>query len=198
MIFVFLAALLISPSQGPIAGGTVYHLADRMDAGAIAAQEWCFVRKGETARELWERALAPLGQKLLAEVIDYVKAHNALPAKPQDEPSIPVELAGTTRMLPRSSVRWVEAQGDYARLHTVDASHLVRVSLATLAERWADAGFVRIHRSYLVQLRLVAELRLTQSGYVVAIDGVALPVSRRHTRELKDKLIRAAKHDWTR
>ena len=69
----------------PIAGGTVYHLAERMDAGSIAAQEWCFVKKGETARELWERALAPLGQKLLGEVIDYAKAHDALPAKPQDE-----------------------------------------------------------------------------------------------------------------
>lgn len=69
----------------PIAGGTVYHLAERMDAGAIAAQEWCFVKKGETARELWERALAPLGQKLLAEVIEYAKAHRALPATPQDE-----------------------------------------------------------------------------------------------------------------
>jgi len=69
----------------PIAGGTVYHLAERMDAGAIALQEWCFVKKGETARELWERALAPLGQKLLGEVIDYAKAHDALPSKPQDE-----------------------------------------------------------------------------------------------------------------
>ena len=69
----------------PIAGGTIYHLADRMDAGAIAAQEWVFVKKGETARELWERALAPLGQKLLGEVIDYAKVHKALPAKPQDE-----------------------------------------------------------------------------------------------------------------
>ncbi len=69
----------------PIAGGSVYHLAERMDAGAIAAQEWCFVKKGETARELWERALAPLGQKLLGEVIDYAKIHHTLPAKPQDE-----------------------------------------------------------------------------------------------------------------
>jgi methionyl-tRNA formyltransferase len=69
----------------PIAGGTIYHLADRMDAGAIAAQDWCFVRKGETARELWERALAPLGLRLLGEVIDYARAHNSLPAKPQDE-----------------------------------------------------------------------------------------------------------------
>ena len=69
----------------PIAGGTIYHLADRMDAGAIAAQDWVFVKKGETARELWERALAPLGLKLLADVIDYVKVHKALPAKVQDE-----------------------------------------------------------------------------------------------------------------
>ena len=69
----------------PIAGGSVYHLADRMDAGAIAAQEWVFVKKGETARELWERALAPLGQKLLGDVIDYAKTHKDLPAKPQDE-----------------------------------------------------------------------------------------------------------------
>src|SRR6201996_8255046 len=69
----------------PIAGGTIYHLADRMDAGAIAAQDWCFVKKGETARELWERALAPLGQKLLGEVIEYAKTHNTLPATPQDE-----------------------------------------------------------------------------------------------------------------
>jgi methionyl-tRNA formyltransferase len=69
----------------PIAGGTIYHLADRMDAGAIAAQEWVFVKKGETARQLWERALAPLGQKLLAEVIDYAKIYGSLPAKPQDE-----------------------------------------------------------------------------------------------------------------
>jgi methionyl-tRNA formyltransferase len=81
-----LAAVEWTIKEGdPIAGGTVYHLADRMDAGAIAAQEWCFVKKGETARELWERALAPLGQKLLAEVIDYARTHETLPSQPQDE-----------------------------------------------------------------------------------------------------------------
>jgi DNA-binding LytR/AlgR family response regulator len=127
-----------------------------------------------------------------------VAAVRSVSTPPADDLTIPVELAGTTRMLPRSAVHWVEAQGDYARLHTVDASHLVRVSLATLAERWAEAGFVRIHRSFLVQIRLIAELRLTSSGYVVTVDRTELPVSRRHTRELKDKLVRAAKQDWTR
>ena len=69
----------------PIAGGTIYHLAEQMDAGAIAAQDWCFVRKGETARELWERALAPMGLRLLAQVVRHVKDTGELPARPQDE-----------------------------------------------------------------------------------------------------------------
>ena len=69
----------------PIAGGSVYHLADGWDAGAIAAQEWCFVAKGETARELWERALAPLGLELLARVVRHARLHGEVPARPQDQ-----------------------------------------------------------------------------------------------------------------
>ncbi len=148
-----------------------------------------YVRKPVRAERLAEAVRRVVGSRV-------VPTHPAALARGEEDPTIPVELAGTTRMLLRSAVRWVEAQGDYARLHTADASHLVRVPLATLAERWADAGFVRIHRSYLVQLRLIAELRLANSGYVVVIDGTELPVSRRHTRELKDKLVRAAKQDW--
>src|SRR5438445_1787911 len=68
-----------------IAGGSVYHLADTMDAGAIAAQDWCFVIKGETARDLWERALAPMGLDLLTRVIRHARQHGEVPAHPQDE-----------------------------------------------------------------------------------------------------------------
>jgi methionyl-tRNA formyltransferase len=71
--------------RDPIAGGSIYHLADRMDAGAIAAQDWCFVKKGETARELWERALAPMGLKLLRAVVRHARDEGAIPAIPQDE-----------------------------------------------------------------------------------------------------------------
>ena len=69
----------------PIAGGSVYHLADRWDAGAIAAQDWCFVAKGESARELWERALAPMGLALLTRVVRHAATHGSLPAHAQDE-----------------------------------------------------------------------------------------------------------------
>src|SRR5205814_6822946 len=68
-----------------IAGGSVYHLADTMDAGAIAAQDWCFVVNGETARELWERALAPMGLDLLTRVVRHAREYGELPAEPQDE-----------------------------------------------------------------------------------------------------------------
>jgi DNA-binding LytR/AlgR family response regulator len=152
-----------------------------------------YVRKPVQAERLAESLRRVAGARL-------APSHPAVAGRRErvEEPTIPVELAGVTKLLPRSSVRWVEAQGDYARLHTADASHLVRVSLATLAERWADAGFVRVHRSYLVQLRLITELRLINGGYVVIIDNRELPVSRRHTRELKDRLVRAAKQDWYR
>src|SRR5215468_3634896 len=69
----------------PIAGGTIYHLADTMDGGAIAAQDWCFVLKGETARDLWERALAPMGFELLTRVVRHARGRGSLPAHAQDE-----------------------------------------------------------------------------------------------------------------
>ncbi|WP_216216995.1 LytR/AlgR family response regulator transcription factor [Amycolatopsis aidingensis] len=113
-----------------------------------------------------------------------------------DDEVIPVELAGTTKLIPRSSVRWVEAQGDYARLYTTEGSHLVRIPLAQLEERWGKAGFVRIHRSFLVALPLITELRMGQGGYQVVIgnEEKVLPVSRRHTRELKDRLVGAPRN----
>ena len=143
----------------------------------------------------------PVQAERIGESLRRVLANRLVPSHPaglgarerEEDPTIPVELAGTTRMMPRSAVRWVEAQGDYARLHTSSGSHLVRIPLATLAEQWADAGFARIHRSYLVALHLITELRLTSNGYVVVLDGKELPVARRHTRELKDRLVRAAR-----
>lgn len=69
----------------PIAGGSIYHLADRWDAGAIAAQDWCFVKPGETARDLWERALAPLGIRLLLKTVVDAAVTGQLEARAQDE-----------------------------------------------------------------------------------------------------------------
>lgn len=110
-------------------------------------------------------------------------------AQPEDE-TIPVELGGVTSFVQRSDIIYVQAQGDYARLHTRTASHLIRVSLTMLEERWASAGFARIHRSTLVALPSVTQVRTERGRCVVVLGDIELQVSRRHTRELRERLLR--------
>jgi DNA-binding LytR/AlgR family response regulator len=131
--------------------------------------------------------MKPVRAARLAEAVRRVMLSGAGTPDPGDE-TIPVELAGVTRFVSRSQVRYVEAQGDYARLHTAFGSHLVRVPLSALAERWADAGFVRIHRSTLVSLTHVDEVRVADGRCSVRLGNDELPVSRRHTRELRDRV----------
>ncbi|QNP66703.1 LytR/AlgR family response regulator transcription factor [Streptomyces genisteinicus] len=102
---------------------------------------------------------------------------------------IPVELGGVMRFVPVDDITYVEAQGDYARLHTADGSHLVRIPLSTLEERWAARGFVRIHRSHLVALGRIDELRLDAGATSVRVGTAELAVSRRHARQLRDLLM---------
>ncbi|UUZ61627.1 LytTR family DNA-binding domain-containing protein [Nocardioides sp. B-3] len=73
-------------------------------------------------------------------------------------------------------------------MHTAHDSHLVRTPLSTPADDWADAGFIRIHRSLLVALAHVSELRVDSGRASVVVGGHELPVSRRHTRELRELL----------
>jgi DNA-binding LytR/AlgR family response regulator len=144
-----------------------------------------------------DSVMKPVRADRLAEAVSRVVGalERAGPGGAQPEPAdetIPVELAGVTRFITRSQIRYAQAQGDYARLHTDTGSHLVRIPLSTLEERWAAAGFVRIHRSTLVALPHVREVRMEQGRCSVVLDGVELQVSRRHTRELRDRLLRAA------
>ncbi|MGF7122444.1 LytR/AlgR family response regulator transcription factor [Rhodococcus sp. AG1013] len=151
--------------------------------------------------------LKPLREERLAEAVRRIVERRRSTRGEADDTSaadevIPVELGGVTTLVPRSTVKWVEADGDYARLHTATGSHLVRIPISSLESRWTDAGFLRVHRSYLVSLSEVTGIRSVGSGLVVCLrpqggaPAVELPVSRRHTRELKDKLIRGPRQNW--
>lgn len=139
--------------------------------------------------------LKPVRAERLAEAVRRV-VEGGDRAAPGLDAQIPVERGGVTRFLSRSDITHVEAQGDYARLHTAAGSHLVRTPLSTLEEEWAGAGFVRIHRSLLVSLAHVDEVRMDGGRCTVWIDGpdggTELVVSRRHTRQLRELLVRRA------
>ena len=167
--------------------------------------------------------LKPVRAARLAEAVGRVaEASRVEPpaSESADAGTIAVELGGVTRFLQVGDVRYVEAQGDYARLHTSGGSHLVRVPLASLEERWAAvgfvrvplaaleerwaaAGFVRVHRSYLVAVGSISELRVEPGGgHSVRVGSgptaVLLPVSRRLARDLKDRLVHRARREAER
>ncbi|MFJ8012398.1 LytR/AlgR family response regulator transcription factor [Streptomyces sp. NPDC096339] len=160
----------------------------------------------ERLAEAVRRACAQLGRDRPA--ASGPEAGEPLPAVPLQRPSVPepavpasaergadqiaVELGGVTRFVAISDIAHVEAQGDYARLHTDEGSHLVRIPLSTLEERWAARGFVRIHRRHLVALARIDELRLDAGATSVRVGSAELQVSRRHARQLRDLLMRQA------
>ncbi|MFT4264267.1 MAG: LytTR family DNA-binding domain-containing protein [Nocardioides sp.] len=137
--------------------------------------------------------LKPVRAERLAETV--TRLIHGQPAGPEPrreavpDLQIPVELGGVTRFVRRREITHVEAQGDYARLHTATGSHLVRIPLSQLAEEWAPAGFTRIHRSLLVNLACVTEVRMESGRCSVVVGGAELVVSRRHTRQLRDQLV---------
>lgn len=136
--------------------------------------------------------LKPVDGDRLERVLRRVAAHAA-----EDAPGagiVAVESGTRTILLPRDDIVWVESSGDYVRLHLRDGgSHLLHAPMAALEEDWALHGFVRIHRSYLVSLRAVTEMRTEEGHASVVAGGHVLPVSRRHVHELRELLMRRSR-----
>lgn len=132
--------------------------------------------------------LKPVRAERLAEAVRRVLGASSGAGKPEQ---VAVERGGVTRFLPLPEIRYVEAEGDYSRLHTADDTFLVRIPLSQLEVQWADFGFVRIHRSLLVAVGYVEELRVDAGRCAVVVGGTELTVSRRHTRALRELMVRS-------
>lgn len=110
------------------------------------------------------------------------------PEVPEDE-TLVVTVGTTTRLVRRSAVRWVQAQGDYSRLVTDTEQFLVREPLSDLEERWAPAGFLRVHRSYLVDRAAVTAARFGGAQPALVVAGHEVPVSRRMVPAVREALL---------
>ncbi len=135
--------------------------------------------------------LKPVRAARLRQAVDRVVEVGGDTAASGDDEVLPVTVGSAVRFVRRSDVTWVQAQGDYSRLHTGDgAGHLVRIPISELETRWTDAGFVRIHRSSLVRISAVTEARLSGAEAAVSIGGLSLPVSRRMVPAVREALVR--------
>ncbi|HWF75246.1 MAG TPA: LytTR family DNA-binding domain-containing protein [Solirubrobacteraceae bacterium] len=111
---------------------------------------------------------------------------------PAREEVIAVERANghATRIVPRASILYVQARGDYVRIVSDEGRYIQRATLAELERRWSAHGFHRVHRAYLVNLRRAVEMRPDLGGTAVLqlSDGSEIPVARRQVSELLHRL----------
>jgi two-component system LytT family response regulator len=104
-----------------------------------------------------------------------------------------VRTAGRIVFLKAQEIDWIEAADYYARLHAGAHSYLIRESMNDLAASLDPASFVRIHRSTIVNLDRVREMRPLFRGELVVVlqDGTQLRMSRSRRDELESRFRRA-------
>ena len=141
--------------------------------------------------------MKPVGRARLEEALRRV-AEPATQAAPEPAPApaaedeadvVPVDnvRGGGTRLVPRTSILYLQAHGDYVRLVTDDGRFLLRARLADIERRWEQFGFVRVHRGYIANLKRAVEVRPLFNGTAVLVfgDGTTVPIARRQVSELR-------------
>jgi DNA-binding LytR/AlgR family response regulator len=126
-----------------------------------------------------ERVAAPAGAG--------ASANGSQVAGSQDD-VVPVDVPrGGTRLLPRSSILYLQARGDYVRIVADDGRFLLRGRISDIERRWAPFGFVRVHRGFIANLRRAVEVRPQLNGTAKLLfpDGVEVPVARRKVSDLR-------------
>ena len=155
-----------------------------------------FAEYAATAFELdaVDYVLKPVETKRLEKALDKVAAAmSARTPSPAAERvmRLSVERGGKRAFIPVSDIVYIEAKADYSSVITCAGSYLVNESISSLERRLAPQGFMRVHRSFLVNLDDVHDVEVSRSGLmdlkVERVDA-SVPVSRRRASEVKARL----------
>jgi DNA-binding LytR/AlgR family response regulator len=98
--------------------------------------------------------------------------------------------AGSTRLINRGSILYVQSHGDFVRIVTEDGRYLLRSTLNDVEQRWEQFDFFRVHRQYVANLSRAVELRPLFGGTAELgfAGGQSIPVARRHVTDLSKRL----------
>lgn len=93
--------------------------------------------------------------------------------------------------VPVEAIRWIEAEGDYVRIHAADRTHLIERTLAEMERILAPLGFKRVHRGAIVNMKAVSELMSEGSGRyrLVLAGGETLTVSRSYSAQFRGTVL---------
>lgn len=142
------------------------------------------------AVEAFDYLLKPVDPDRLLRVVERLRERSVENVIPVEK--VPVVAGGGTELLDYDQVHYVQADGDYSRVHTYDRSYLCTASLGELEERLPATRFARIHRSYLVNLSKVASVNRPASDrfrlQLADAERTELDVARRQSRQLRERL----------
>jgi len=141
------------------------------------------------AVEAFDYLLKPVDPDRLARVVERLLERTSENAVPVEK--IAVVAGSGTELLDYDEVHYVQADGDYSRVHTYDRSYLCTTSLGELEERLPGARFARVHRSHLVNLAKVAGVRRVEDRLRLQLadaERTELDVARRQARALRERL----------
>jgi two-component system LytT family response regulator len=142
-----------------------------------------FHRMLDRARAQVARGRSPALEERLERLL------GALPGGPYLERFV-VRTADRIRFVRACDVEWIEAEGNYVRLHERGRSHLLRASLASVAGRLDPRCFLRVHRSAVVSLDRVREVQVYGKGtYVLVLEDGTKVTSSVTYREGVERLI---------
>jgi two-component system LytT family response regulator len=129
------------------------------------------------------RRAGDLGKRLMALVQD-------IKPEPQKLDRLVVKSGGRVFFLRTEDIVWIEAAGNYVRLHLGEDSHLFRETMNGIEARLDPQRFVRIHRSRIVNSDRIKELQPWFNGeYVVVLqNGTRLTLSRGYREKLQERL----------
>jgi DNA-binding LytR/AlgR family response regulator len=142
------------------------------------------------AVEATDYLLKPVDPERLARVV------SRLGRRGRPAPPVPGKLAvvggGETALIDYAAVHYVRADGDYSRVHTFDRSYLCTASLREVEAKLPPARFLRIHRSYVVNLAKVATIsRAGRDRLRLTLEDerrTQLDVARRQSRAVRERL----------
>ena len=112
------------------------------------------------------------------------------PVEPVERPErFLVRKLGREFLINASEIEWLQASGNYVNLHVRGRDYPLRATMAGIEERLDPARFVRVHRSYFVNLDYLAEIEPLESGdaRLQLRDGMKIPCSRRYRMQLRER-----------
>ena len=141
-------------------------------------------RFGEAVEHVLARLAARNGSAAVPEVAALLDALRGERERPE---RFAVRTGRGVRFVKAEEVAWVEAEGNYVRLHVPGGNHLLRGTLKGIADRLDPRRFVQVHRSALVNLDRIARLEPWFHGEFVVVmdDGTRLTSSRTYSANLR-------------